>query len=324
MSKDLIVKNVPFNGVNMQAIQRTVDGLIFVVIKNITDGLGLDYSSQLRKLKSHSVLKKRVSQMTINTAGGNQEINCIELKYFTSWLLTVNPSKCRDEIKDNIEDFQERAADILSEAFLGKQITQPALPQSYEEALETLLINVKEKNKLSKQLEESKQQVQSLTPLALYASQQFSMIQKLPLSVFGKYLSDKVPGMGPNKISAFLIAEGLLFRNKKTQELSVYSDYLKIDSKHQFFNLKDTQYKKPVYSYKDNIKTHLGTKIVTSFQIEILKSGMEKVIELCHKKGLISNQQYIEISRDLPNWISTADYVPAQEYQQQLLLEANQ
>lgn len=93
MSKDLIVKNVPFNGVNMQAVQRNSDGKIFVVIKAICDGLGLDYSSQLKKIKSHKILKKHLNMFPLQTNGGIQNVNCIEKNCLDTWISGINENK---------------------------------------------------------------------------------------------------------------------------------------------------------------------------------------------------------------------------------------
>lgn len=316
------MNNLPvlFNYENAQIRTFTKeDNTIWFVASDICHALGL---TNVTKAVSRIEEDDFTSIQVTDSIGRPQETKIINESGLYNLVLSSKKAEAK-KFKKWITS--EVLPEIRKTGSYNSKPAQPALPQNYEQALETLLASVKEKNKLAKQLEESQEQVNTLTPLALYASQQFSMIQKLPLSVFGKYLSDKVPGMGRNKISAFLISEGYLFRDNKTKVLSVYSQYLKIDSKTQFFNLKDVQHKEPVYSYENKngkiIKTQISSKIVTSFQIEILKSGMEKVIELCHKRGLISNQQYIEISRDLPQWISTAEYVPAQEYQQQLLIE---
>lgn len=166
------------------------------------------------------------------------------------------------------------------------------LPGSFPEALRLLASEV-EKN------QEQEKRIQKLLPMAEYGKLSFNAIQSAPLSSFGKYLSDKVPGMGKNRISKFLIENKLVFRNRQGM-LEPYSQYLNADSKQKYFGLKEKVWNRPVLS-KDRVK--IGETKEVYFQILIIKSGMEKVIELCYSQGLIDSQQYFSITNDLPIWI---------------------
>lgn len=320
MTTNLVVKEVTFNNVTLIGVQK--DGKIYVAVKKICDDLGLDSNNQIKKLKSHTVLSKGVVSITLPSKGGNQETYCIEHKYLANWLMAISPNKCKKEIRGLLESFQEKASDVLYEAFFGnKKQEQPKLPQSYEEALEHLLKQVKHNKKLESELKQTTQKVEELTPLAVYAQNSFNFIQKVPLSVFGKYLSEKVKKLGRNKISEFLIEQKLVFRNRQ-RILEPYSQYLKCDSKSQYFNLKPVKYKKPVYvitNINDVLtKTQVSEEEVVAFQILILKSGMEKVIELAYKSGLITNAEYFNVINDLPKWCNDVHYNHTKEFQSEI------
>lgn len=116
--KDLIIKEVAFNNVTMIGVQRQ-DGKVFVSVKKICDDLGINSSSQLTKIRSHSLLSKRVCDIALPSKGGIQQSICIEHKYLTSWLMTISPSKCKPDVQLLLEELQEKAADVLAEAFFG-------------------------------------------------------------------------------------------------------------------------------------------------------------------------------------------------------------
>lgn len=160
--------------------------------------------------------------------------------------------------------------------------------------------------KLAKENEQLIEQSKKDRPLAAFAQSQFNLIQKVPLSAFGKYLATKVKGMGPCRISSFLVEQKLLFKNRRGK-IEPYSKYLSIDSNSQYFDLKERSFIKPVI--RDGVK--IGEEKATSFQTLIIKSGMEKVIELCYKAGLINDQQFYNITNDLPNFINHVENEPA-------------
>lgn len=319
---NLVIKEVTFNNVTLIGVQK--DGKLYVAVKKICDDLGVDFSSQLKKLKSHSVLKKRIGVIATPSNGGVQDVTCIEHKYLTNWLMSISPNKCKKDIQALLEDFQEKASDILYDAFFGKKQQQTettALPTNFKEALKLLIIKEEEKERLERKLLEEKKLNDDLMPFAVFGQSSLNGIKKVPLSVFGKYLSQKVGKLGCNKISDFLIDKKLLFRNRKGI-VDVYSQYLNADSNYQYFNLNPINYKKPVYSIsKVNgviNKTKIGEEVVTGFQILILKSGMEKTVELAYKSGLFTNSEYIKVINDLPQWVNNIDYDEVKEFHQEL------
>jgi hypothetical protein len=116
----LNVKEVNYQGVNMIACQ-TADEIILVGIKSICDGLGVDYSSQLKRISRDDVLPQGVVKMTIPTKGGVQEANMLIITFLPFFLTGIKSSMVRKELRDKIVDFKLKAKDVLAAAFLPEQ-----------------------------------------------------------------------------------------------------------------------------------------------------------------------------------------------------------
>lgn len=231
--------------------------------------------------------------------------------------------KSRKKEAESFQDWicEKVLPEIRKTGSYNSQTHVPALPTNFKEALKLLIEKEEQKEKLEKELLQQKNINDDLMPFAVYGQSSLNGIKKVPLSVFGKYLSQKVGKLGRNKISEFLIDKKLLFRNRKGI-VDVYSQYLNADSNYQYFNLNPINYKKPVYSIsKVNgviNKTKIGEEVVTGFQILILKSGMEKTVELAYKSGLFTNSEYIKVINDLPQWVNNIDYDEVKEFHQEL------
>lgn len=219
---------------------------------------------------------------------------------FTFLAMGFSGKKAAKFKEDFIKKFNEMEKFINSKSLPSPEKPAFPMPKNFSEALRLYADEVERTERLEN---ENKK----LKPLAEYAKLSFNMIQSVPLSAFGKFLSSKVPGMGRNKVISFLIQNKLVFKNR-SGILEPYSQYLKIESKQKFFDLKERLYKKPVY---DKPKAEGGQIIGETrevyFQILIIKSGMEKVTELLYTKGLINSQQYLSITQDLPIWLNSAD-----------------
>ena len=92
-----------------------------VVIRTITDALGLDYSAQLKRTKRLSWARKGVAMMTIPTAGGPQEVATLDIRKVPMLLATIDAGRCKPSIRAKVELYQEEAAEALADRFLGRR-----------------------------------------------------------------------------------------------------------------------------------------------------------------------------------------------------------
>lgn len=123
---------VPFNG--HQIITAMAAGIAYVAMRPVVENLGLDWATQLRKLRGgvgnsnrrdiSIVDDERGSHMTtpskfgccdiaIPSKGGIQKMLCIPLKKLNGWLFSINPEKVRADIRDKLIQYQEECFTVL-------------------------------------------------------------------------------------------------------------------------------------------------------------------------------------------------------------------
>lgn len=119
-----------------------------VVIRHVSEALGIDFSSQLQKLKQAPW--SCVGEITTQVGGQSRSVSTIPLKALPMWLARLNPGKVRPELRAKITRYQCEAADALAAHFLGTEplaVTQPA--QGPVEAPEPLDWRVLRERRLS-------------------------------------------------------------------------------------------------------------------------------------------------------------------------------
>lgn len=101
----------------------------YVAMRPIVEGMGLDWTKQLDKLKGHPVLAKQLSTLRGMVAGDgkSREMQSLPLSRLPFWLATVNPAKVKAAIRDRVILFQEQAADVLADAFLANTARQKVI-----------------------------------------------------------------------------------------------------------------------------------------------------------------------------------------------------
>lgn len=123
---DLTVKNVPFCGTELLAVKEKESGKIYAGVNPILRDLGFDERQiEYRRNKwiSDKSISKGVQKFSYpSEKGGVQEGYCIDIMKLPLALakLEVTP-KMEKEMPDlsvKLEDYQDRCADVLAEAFL--------------------------------------------------------------------------------------------------------------------------------------------------------------------------------------------------------------
>lgn len=120
------IVHVEFHGADL--IGRLHQGQPFVAMRPIVEGMGLDWSKQLEKLKSHPVLARQLSTLRgmVASDGKGRQMQALPLSRLPFWLATVNPNKVKAAIRERVVLFQEQAADVLAAAFLSNGTRQDA------------------------------------------------------------------------------------------------------------------------------------------------------------------------------------------------------
>ncbi|EEM2538310.1 hypothetical protein C3N85_16005 [Salmonella enterica subsp. enterica serovar Morehead] len=143
---------VPFNG--QQIITAMAAGVAYVAMRPVVENLGLDWATQLRKLKGvaaklnhrdiSTVENERGSHMTtpskfgcrdisIPSKGGVQKMLCIPLKKLNGWLFSINPEKVRADIRDKLIQYQEECFTVLHDYWTKGKAENPRKKTTVDE-----------------------------------------------------------------------------------------------------------------------------------------------------------------------------------------------
>jgi len=94
-------------------------GVVYIAMKPLIEGMGLDWGTQSRKLGKDS----RYSHMTIpyQTQSGIQEMVSLDADHLPAFLYSINPNKVRKDLRDKIIAFQNETFAVINSYWRGKQ-----------------------------------------------------------------------------------------------------------------------------------------------------------------------------------------------------------
>jgi hypothetical protein len=114
---------IPFRGATLAAIAGPTPETTHVALRPLVDGMGLDWSGQLQRIKRHPVLRTCVVVMTTQLPGDTQarEAVFLALPRVHFFLGTIQPDRVKDPAaRAAVIAFQEEVADVLFAHFFGK------------------------------------------------------------------------------------------------------------------------------------------------------------------------------------------------------------
>ena len=107
---------IPFHNAQLNIVD--YKGQPYIPMKPIVEGMGLNWNSQIIKLKQR--FAKGVVEITTPTKGGNQTMICLPLRKLFGWLMTISPNKVKPQIKETIIKYQDECDDVLWSHWAGK------------------------------------------------------------------------------------------------------------------------------------------------------------------------------------------------------------
>lgn len=82
-------------------------GVAYVAMREIVEGIGLEWARQAKKLNEQSRKFNCVLMYTVAEDGKNREMLCMPIKKLNGWLFSINPNKVRADLKARLENYQE-------------------------------------------------------------------------------------------------------------------------------------------------------------------------------------------------------------------------
>jgi hypothetical protein len=133
MTEVLEPRAVAFYGDEIIAVQQHDSG-IYVLFSRMCENIGRSRVTETRRVQQHAVLNKGLTELTIQTSGGPQNLVCLRLDLIPLWLASIPSSRIKEAFKAKLVRYQTEAAVVLWEAF-KPQILIEAPPEDRESAL---------------------------------------------------------------------------------------------------------------------------------------------------------------------------------------------
>ena len=107
------VARVPFHDIDILTIKE--GGEIYVAMKDVCDGIGIEWKRQLKKITAHPALGLASLICTPQVPGDNQqrEILTLPIQYLSGWLMLINPAKVKAPIRESLFDYQRECFNAL-------------------------------------------------------------------------------------------------------------------------------------------------------------------------------------------------------------------
>jgi hypothetical protein len=96
---------------------RDPDGAIYVSLSDLCAALGLDRSSQLRRIRGHALLQAGLARFLVQQAGGPQVQDCLHLQTASNWLVTINAARVAEPVRDRLVYLQQHLFDAVWRTF---------------------------------------------------------------------------------------------------------------------------------------------------------------------------------------------------------------
>lgn len=113
MQKDTtaVASVIPFRKAELLLVEQ--HGQPFVPMKPVVEGMGLDWKTQYRKLMTGRFESLMVMMTTTGSDGKQYSMACLPLRKLAGWLMSIQPSKVRAEIKETVIAYQNECDDAL-------------------------------------------------------------------------------------------------------------------------------------------------------------------------------------------------------------------
>ncbi|WP_188092600.1 RhuM family protein [Azospirillum sp. B21] len=115
------------------------EGRPYVPLKPICDNLGIDWSSQHKRVKRDPVLNEGMVNLTMPSKGGAQEMACLPLEYLNGWLFGISDNAVSEGVKDRLLMYKRECYSALSSYFSRGFAIDEKRIETDEDAREALI-----------------------------------------------------------------------------------------------------------------------------------------------------------------------------------------
>jgi len=107
------------NGISLQVVTSEREQL--VAVKPVCEILGVNYTTQVEKLKGHPIFGSVIPlRGTTGADGKTYQMLCIPLQFFPGWLFSINPDNVNEEARENLIKYQLECNKVLFDYFFSR------------------------------------------------------------------------------------------------------------------------------------------------------------------------------------------------------------
>lgn len=121
---------VDFLGARLQGVIK--DGVRYVALKPIVEGIGLDWASQYTKVQRDEVIGPTVVEIAMVAEDGKKRaMTCIPEEFMQGWMFSVKAGKVRASLKEKVLHYKRECYRVLHEAFNAAATTGGPIRAEY-------------------------------------------------------------------------------------------------------------------------------------------------------------------------------------------------
>lgn len=95
------------------------DGQVYFPVKQVCEELGIDPDQQMRRLNAIPEYQASLVDMRLETAGGLQKVACIRRKEAAWWLVNLDDTRCRADIRGHLQEIKQHLMDAADAVLFG-------------------------------------------------------------------------------------------------------------------------------------------------------------------------------------------------------------
>lgn len=106
-------------GEEVLAVQVEGEG-IFLPVRPMCAALGINFSGQSQRIRRHDVMAEALRRVRIETTGGSQVFQCLELESVLMWLATIESRRIKESLRLRLQVYQRWVFRKVREAFAAE------------------------------------------------------------------------------------------------------------------------------------------------------------------------------------------------------------
>ena len=210
MANEVKTIGVPFHGSDLILVD--VEGEPYTPMKPIVEGMGLSWTGQNDRLNRDRE-RWGIRVIRIPSERGDQDTLCMPLRKLPGWLMTVQVSRLKPEIREKALAFQNECDDVLWNYWSkGRVLPSPSLPD--RETIREEIRKVLAEPPSATFVPDFADGIRCLDGLAQWAAEAFGPDACLKID---RYLSDlhRVLETGRDRLKKLASAEGTLAEERR-------------------------------------------------------------------------------------------------------------